>query len=197
MKTHTVLYSRKNNENSNTPSYPIGEWANGKCVRNGQVTEIDLEEMSTHCLYHDDNQLVECKTYSLCDVYLPDWLSVDEWISNSSQWKWAWTFGAKPNEWPEAWQRALAYDIQGSIGRLSCSKLLNTKNFKSEFRQSLRDQLIKWIETPRDKREHASPFSPKQWESLADRYTVLEAKRLDQSCYYNRHYAGAGPFMER
>ncbi len=195
MKTHTVLYSRKNNENSTTPPYPVGEWVDGKCVRKGQVTEIDLEATSTHCLYSDDDRLVECKTYSLCSVMLPDWLSVDEWIDNTVAWKWAWSIGAKPNEWPERWQRALAYEISGTVERLGCAKLLNTKNFRSTFRQSLRDQLVKWIETPVDEREYRSPFSPAQWESVCDRHTAIEARRLDQRCYSNREYAGAGPWM--
>ena len=195
MKTYAVLYSIKNNENSTTPPDPIGEWLDGKCVRRGKATEIDLKATSMHCVSYDNDMLVECNTYSLRQVTLPDWLSLDEWLDNTVRWKWAWAFGAKPDAWPERWQRVFAYDLKGSAEKLVCAKLLNTKKFRSEFRKSLRDQLIQWIES--DDRAHTSPFSGRQFDMLIQRRDLFEAKRLDENCYRNRNYTGAGQYLAR
>lgn len=43
-------------------------------------------------------------------------------------------------------------------------KLLKTKNFRSEFRKSLAEQVRKWIEDPQP--THMKPLSPRQWMHL-------------------------------
>ena len=44
--------------------------------------------------------------------------------------------------------------------------LLETRNFRNEFRQKLRDQIVQWLDTPREERKFQSPLSPKQWECV-------------------------------
>jgi hypothetical protein len=46
----------------------------------------------------------------------------------------------------------------------ACSSLLITKQFRSEFRRSLRDQLVRWIDE--DSPRYPSPFSSKQIDCL-------------------------------
>ncbi|MFM8399775.1 MAG: hypothetical protein ACKOAH_18270, partial [Pirellula sp.] len=46
----------------------------------------------------------------------------------------------------------------------ACTLLLKTQQFRSEFRRSLRDQLVRWIRD--EKPRYPSPFSPRQIDCL-------------------------------
>jgi hypothetical protein len=169
-----VLFSRKNNENATTALYPVGAYTPGA---------VDLDAESTHCVSFDNNMLVSCKTYEVRTVQLPEWLSPDEWASSVTKWKYAWGRGVQ-QAWPEAWQRGLL----GFSGpqQVACAKLLKTKKFRSAFRESLRDQLVAWLETPSEERKYGSPFSWKQWDCLVTSYDARKAKSTDSWLYSNR-----------
>ena len=173
LTTHKILFKQLG-ENATSPRDPVG-------VYSGQV---DLEEMTTCCASYDDNRLVPKKLYSVGEVTLPEWLSPEEWLRNTSCWKRLWGLGADPS-WPEAHQRALVH--LGSTGhRLAAIKLLRTKKFRSSFRESLRDRLVEWLDTPADERRYDSPFSYRQWGCLVNRYVAIEAKRLDAGLYSSK-----------
>lgn len=172
--TRTVLFSRKNNENITTRLDPVGEYVPGT---------VDLEATGTFCRAPDDDGPVTGKLYSVEDVDLPEWLSANEWARNFVRWKFLWGHGADL-EWPEAWQRGLLH--LNSAEKTGCIKLLRTKKFRSEFRKSLYEQLVAWLETPADERKYSSPFSPKQWGTLINRWTALESKRVAESLYWKR-----------
>ena len=151
MKTHTILYQHLG-ELSYTEKQPVS-------VYTGQV---DLSE-EKNCLYsNDDWRLTPVKKYAVKDVELPDWMSPEEWLYNCNYLKWhrLWSFrGTK--ELPETWQRKLL-QIDGKQ-LTACAKLL-TASLRSPFRQSLREQLVGWLN--KEENEYPSPFSWRQWESL-------------------------------
>jgi hypothetical protein len=177
MTTHKVLF-QKFGENSGTAPDPVRPYVEG-CV--------DLTKKTTCCLSFDDDRPVEVNLYEVHDVTIPSWMTVEEWISDSIQWKYTWGAGVDPT-WPEAWQRGL-HRFGTVEARLAAVKLLKTKKFRSDFRKSLHDQLVAWLETPADQRQHRSPFSGRQWEVLLDTYTHREAKRLEENLYRSNRYA--------
>ena len=167
---HPVLYSRKFNENASTKMDPIAPF-------DAALHTNLLSAASTHCVSSDNDMLISCKTYEVRDVELPDWLSPQEWVGNSI--RWAYVFAYADKAWPEAWVRAIGR-IEGAAERYACAKLLGTRTFRSAFRASLRGQLEKWIA---GNGEYATPFSYKQWSALLDRYTRLDAERIEAATY--------------
>lgn len=171
LTTRKVLFE-KLGEVVDTPPDPVGEWT-------GQV---DLETTKGFILSHDDWRPVEGYRYSVREVELPDWLGTAEWVRDSVAWKWFWGLGGDKS-WPENWQRKLALGGFSEGQRLAMVKLLNTKKFRSGFRESLRNRLESWLNA---EGQHTNPFSRRQWECLLDRYTVREAKQRGEGLYRNR-----------
>ncbi len=176
MKTYSILFEHRG-ENSDTARDPVRVY--------DPQAGIDLDEERTCCLNWDDDQRVSVKRYAVHTVTLPDWLSPQEWIVNSISWKWAWGFGCWP-DWPEAWQRFIAYDLKGHPDkRLAAVRLLKSRP-RRPFRQSLREQLVAWLEAPVESRAYDSPFSSKQRHALLNPHLAREADRLDQQIYWYR-----------
>jgi len=179
MKEWPILFERLG-ENSDTPPDPVDVWR-------GQV---DLDEEGTYCLSYDDNRPVRVKRYEVRLVTLPDWLDPKEWIRDSVTWKWVWGSGAEA-EWPEAWQRGLAN--MGEVARYACIQLLKTYKagrFRSDFRRSLAEHLVEWLETPVTERKHGSPFSRRQWECLYNAHVRRRANQVSSQLYWDRHPVG-------
>jgi hypothetical protein len=117
-------------------------------------------------------------------IELPDWLSTEEYCTSYVKWKHFWGMGADP-EWPEKWQRLLARN--GSpADRLACIQLLKTKKFRSQFRNGLHDQLVNWLNEER----YPSPFSPKQWNKLVNKYVGRRAAQLEADLRRDKSYYG-------
>lgn len=70
------------------------------------------------------------------------------------------------------------------------AKLLKTKKFRSEFRLSLRDQLVAWLELAPADRKYDSPFSPRQWGCLITSFLARKADAMDRSLYQDRSPRG-------
>ena len=169
MKTVKLL-AEHFGEISYTKHRPIAVWK-------GQV---DLNETKIALLSHDDWHRVEVPRYKIIEVELPDWLDPEEYIRDQISWEWLWRLGT-PKEWPKSWQRGLL-KLETSAQKLACIQLLKTKKFRSTFRESLRDQLVAWLEGDS---EYPSPFSPRQWEALLNSHIRLEAKRRDAAIYWS------------
>jgi hypothetical protein len=85
-------------------------------------------------------------------------------------------------EWPRQWfDRIVA---MGEAAKFATIGLLNVKNFRSEFRRSLRDQLEAWLNDPSPR--YNSPFSERQWGSLINAHVAMDAKRRASSIYWSR-----------
>jgi hypothetical protein len=171
MTKHQILFSRKNNENATTALDPVAPWA-------GQV---DLNETGTFCASSDWDMLVTEKLYAVREVELPEWMSADEWCRNYITWKYVWASGVELT-WSEAWQRGLAR--LSFADRYAACKLLRTKKFRSEFRKSLRDQIVAWLEAAPEARNYASPLSDRQWAAIAAPH--YETKRAEECAYRAR-----------
>lgn len=170
--THKIL-TEHHGEVSYTSKTPIAVWE-------GQV---DLTVQKTCIWSNSDWRHVYVDRYAVVEIELPDWLPPGEWIARQTAWKYTWGMGV-PKDWPESWQRALLE--MGSAETLACIKLLKPKKLRSEFRKSLKAQLLAWIETPADERKYNTPFSPKQWGSLLNTYVRREAKDISTYLYRSR-----------
>lgn len=169
MITHNIVFAHTG-ENAPTPRDP-------HCLL--EDFSGNLHAAATRCMSWDNNMQVEIDLYEVREVALPEWLSPREWLEDHIKWGYAWNRGVDPN-WSESWQRGLLKLSPGL--QVACCKLLKTKNFRSRFRQSLRDQLVQWLENPAPK--YARPFSDRQEWSLVQFRDVTEAKRADESCYH-------------
>lgn len=184
MVKHQILFVHEgiNSGTAKTPRYVVtAVEGNTATLANGQT--VDLTEQKTCCLYHDDDRPVNVDYYAVGEVELPEWLSAEEWLRDTTKWKYVWGFDV-PKTWPEAWQRGVAGF--GQADKLACVKLLNTKSFRSDFRRSLRDRLVEWLETPAGERRYDSPFSDRQWDCLVNRYVKREAEQISSALYRAR-----------
>jgi hypothetical protein len=187
MKTHRVLYQQLG-ENATTSRDPvavvIAQDGNEVTARSGnREFTVDLTATCTVCVSYDNNMLVSKDKYSVGEVELPDWLSPDEWLRNTTRWKYTWGFGAD-RSWPESWQRFVAGC--GEAQKYSVIKLLKTKKFRSKFRASLREQLERWLDTAPEDRQYDSPFSYRQWDCLISPYDKRNARGIASSLYHSR-----------
>lgn len=172
--TTTAVLFESRGELASTPYSPVAEWT-------GQV---DLDETVTRLVNSDFWMPVEVKRYKVLDVTLPDWLSVAEYLRDEIGWNYAWrAYGVDPG-WSEAWQRGLKSmrTHYGEAGIYAATKLLST-NLRSEFRKSLRDHLVKWLDTPADERAYDSPFSKRQWSALVNEWVAKEARSRSEAVY--------------
>jgi hypothetical protein len=182
MKTYTVLYTRKFNENADTALMSEREFNPG--------TDFELLSLeSSFCRNWDDDMLVKAKVYETRQVNLPDWMSLDEWLKTNIAWSFLWIqIGSEmANTLPESWQRTFLMWNDSKV--LSCVKLLNTKTFRSELRRSLCEQLKTWLDTPKELRKFESPFSSRQWEVICDERVARDAKRTSQNLYNSLKYS--------
>lgn len=92
--------------------------------------------------------------------------------------------GAYP-DWPGHWQRWLLTLKGHQSRRLAVIQLLRGEP-KTELRRSLKRQLIEWLHTPPEGRRFETPFSPKQWGALTNRFVVRRAKHIDKDLYWCR-----------
>jgi hypothetical protein len=168
---HQILFTRKHNENATTAMDAYAPWS-------GQV---DLNETGTFCASFDWDMLVTAKLYEVRDVELPSWLPAAEWCNATIDWKYTWGAGVD-RAWSEAWQRGLK--SLSFADRYAACKLLNTKKFRSEFRKSLRDQIVAWLETPAADRRYGNPLSPRQWAAISG--PAYETKRAQEQIYRDR-----------
>ena len=172
-------------ENSTTIHDPVAVLAswdeNAKTATTKGGKTVDLNETVGCCLSSDDNRLVSKARYSVRRIELPEWMSPEEWLANSTQWKWFKGMGGN-EELPALWCRRLMRF--GEKQKLACIKLLNTKNFRSDFRRSLRERLESWLSE--EEHDYDSPFSHRQWGCLINGYLAREADQISNQLYWSR-----------
>jgi hypothetical protein len=179
-KTHKILYEH-HGENSDTAKTAVAVYKKGM-ERGGKP--VDLDEMKTCCLYWGDDRLVSVKRYDIHTVTLPAWLRPEVWLRNQIELKWLWAIF--PMDIPERWTWALT--AQSTEMKMLCAALLNTKEFRSDFRQAMRDQLVTWLDTHPDKRQYPTPFSRRQADCLETPGLRRKAKQLGESLYRSNRY---------
>ncbi len=99
---------------------------------------------------------------TLVTVELPVWLSGDEYLASAQRWNSLWAEDGAAG-WPESWQRAMLSPTirhKGAVCALLCDA-----SPKTDFEQSLRSQVISWID---GSRKYDFPLSYRQGESLTE-----------------------------
>jgi len=115
--------------------------------------------------------------YEVMEIELPEWLTTETYCAQYERWGTLWACGADP-EWPESWQRLLSILNNDHAARVACIDLLKVKKFRSEFRRSLKDRLVTWLEDPEER--YPSPFTPKQWNKILLKWVVWKADRIQR-----------------
>ncbi len=164
MKTHQILFKHFG-ELTYTPKSPIRPY------REGDPADLSAQ---AQCIFSsDDFRPAHTNLYEVRPVELPDWMEPDAWILDHMAWDRAWNQGV-PRTWPAHWQVYLALHCD-KLERWALLSLLTVKNFRSDFRRSLKDQVVKWLDTPPEERQYSTPLSYKQWRALT-RYAPREAR---------------------
>jgi hypothetical protein len=156
MKTVSIL-CRHYGELTYTAKSPVREWTS--------ADPVDLTEQKPCIFSPDDFRNVMVNKWEVRPVEVPDWMTGDEYAQHHIQWDGLWTVkGAK--DMPQEWQVYLALYVDNPTERLALAKLLAVQNFRSDFRRSLRDQVVTYIETAPDQRKYSRPLSWKQMSAL-------------------------------
>lgn len=158
-----------------TSKYPIREF-------NPEIDEKLLTEKTTALFSSDMWEPVPVNRYEVQEHILPDWCEIDYYIHNIVYFKWYFGFGGK-YEWSEQWYKRLT-SIEEYM-RYACIKLLNT-NCKSPFKQSLKKQLIQWLDAENTPYLYPTPFSPLQKSYVLDKWTLQEARSKSEALYWSR-----------
>jgi len=134
--------------------------------------EYDKEAMADTILSNSDWRPHPKKLYAVETFEIPEWMNPKEF--SQLEWEYYVKIGGTEELGREVYFKITS--IKNGVLRLAAMKLLKTKKFRSEFRKSLKEQLVQWIENEHPK--YDNPFSDKQKYKLCDSYTALEAKRL-------------------
>ena len=178
LTTRSVLYVRNDGDSLTNPMIPLGPW----------VGQVDLSTMGNYSSPESKKTLVQAPKYEVHEIELPEWLPTERYCGDYIRWSRLWGYGADP-EWPESWQRLLVLINGDPQAKIACIDLLNTKKFRSEFRSSLRDRLVTWLEDPEAR--FPSPFTPKQWDKLIVKYVTWKANRILRELTLKGDYFGA------
>lgn len=176
MQTVSVLF-KHTGCNSDTAYEPV-------CIFNEMIHGHLLERKRECCLNYDNDMMVSIHEYRVLDCRT--WSDVeDPMIFARLRWyiKEAEAAGLNPDTIrPEVLQKLMSLaDWQ----RWGCYKLLKTKNFRSEFRAKMREQLDSWL---RGESNYESPFSPKQWMCLGIGQETHTIQRVQDNLYRSNRY---------
>lgn len=185
---HVVLFV-ENGENWGTIAPLCEVEVDGDTARDTVTGEVyDLNETCWRCVSYDNDMQVEIKKYLVRNVNLPAFLTVKEWAYNDTTWKYAWGMGVEAH-WPEAWQRGLVK--LGPEFAYNVAPLLKTHysgTFRSSFRKSLAEAVVKWLETAPEDRKYDRPLSSRQFDAIAR--PGYEYDRASAGLYRNRRIFG-------
>lgn len=106
---------------------------------------------------------------------LPTWLNEELYKARNGKYIIIWSLGF-PTDIPCG--RILQYSSEQIY---ILSDLLNTNNFKSSYRKSLRNQLDNWLDD--EESSFTTPFSEKQWSTLSNPYTKRNTLRVVQTLH--------------
>ena len=97
----------------------------------------------------------------VCLLNIPVWMSIEWYNLNQTKMTYAYHYGLSPNNYESKWFiKLFEMDL---VKIYSVAELLKVKNFRSNFRSSLRMQLEDWLD---GESNYKSPFSQKQWDAL-------------------------------
>lgn len=115
----------------------------------------------------------------VCEIVVPKWLSVWDFLQNFAEWRLAWAMGMD-KEWPESWQRFIAFKTKGDV-RVAVIRLLSTSQCRSAMVNSARQQVIEWLSAEPHLRRYVFPLSREQMSYLVYATDRSVARRLCKS----------------
>jgi len=134
--------------------------------------EYDKEAMKGCILSNDDWRPCSKPLYTILEVEIPEFMEPAEF--NPITWKYYVRCGGSEELGRRVYERLTS--LENGALRLACLQLLNTKSFKSSYRESLKNQLQTWVSD--DEPKYKEPFSSKQYMSIVNPYVIKEAKRI-------------------
>lgn len=140
-----------------------------------------LSEKVWRCANADFDMPVEINLYQVIDVTLPDWMSVSYYLQERIALRYFQGFGGDL-AWGRVWFQRLSRLPE--CLQYCCIRLLLVKNFRSEFRKSLRNQLEGWLNA--EKVEHPLPFSSRQLSFFVTDRDTRTARSAASSIYFAR-----------
>lgn len=108
----------------------------------------------------DDFRPVQRRRWQVRDVDLPSWMSVEEYIRDYAR------ISTRMYYIRDVGESAGRYMLELSGPSLRAFHQLMTANLRSEFKKSLKEQVITWLEKDPVDREYPSPLSDKQWQAI-------------------------------
>lgn len=151
------------------------------CFLESFPADKDINEKCERFVSWDCNIYTSVDLYRIQNIKIPYWMTEQEFLTDFIKYKFA---------------IGLAPEFTASLEREQWNKFKNlseqyqyfineyfTGSTKNEFKQSLRRQIIDWLNSPYD-HKRPTPLSPKQFE-IATRYINLRtAKNISTSIYY-------------
>ncbi len=134
--------------------------------------DYDKTKMADTIRSNDDWRPEPKLMYAIEEIEIPEWMSPDDFSEHN--WTWYKRIGGTEELGKSVYDKIIG--IKNGTLRLACMKLLNTKKFRSSFRESLKNQLVAWIQDINPK--FKEPFSIKQQHSLCNEYTYQEARQI-------------------
>ena len=124
----------------------------------------DLSQEVLRCVSYDNDMKIKIPKYEVKEIWLPEWLAVDEYCQNYINWKFLWAYHKKSAQMSETAQRALI-EISGEMKYWLVQ--LVASDTRSPFRTNLKEQVLVWCakkmnnDTP-----YAQPLSGKQMDCI-------------------------------
>lgn len=111
--------------------------------------------------------------YAIEEIEIPEWMTPEEFVYNTHNWKWYKKIGGNEDLGRKAFFKITT--INNGVLRLALVKLLKQKSFRSDFRQSLRLQLEKWLGNDNS---YQYPFTDNQMKYVINDFLRIEAKQI-------------------
>lgn len=142
--------------------------------------DLNAGHMTTRFYAYDDDRTYETfvKTYKLVEVEVPAMLNMEFVRENISLMIGTYMQDIFANVPVEILNQFVGTGVYGSSLE-NCLKLL-TSNLRSEFRISLRNQLLNWLNDG----NMQSPFSAKQWDCLENNANYGNKYRQNRYSFY-------------
>ena len=153
MKKVKIIFSRQYNENITTDLRPY-------CLLEDFKENINKTDI--YCASWDDNRLVEGKIFEIRELVLPDWMDEETYLKEYIRCNSIIIQAEEIENMNQKWFHRIV-ELNESIREIIFT-LLRTKKFRSAFRESLKNQLVEWLNN--DNPEYSLPFSDKQLNCL-------------------------------
>lgn len=177
LKTVTIVLIR-NGQNAGTLA--------PHCTKE-ETHKYDLSETAQYCISYDNDMIIDQDKYELRDISIPVWMDAKEYVQDYITWKYVWAMDKTVPYMPESHQRFLT-EYQTSMA-YSLSQIIKVKKPRSKFKISILEQVLNYIETPKEERKYNFPLSDRQYQYI--RKPNWEWESISNSVYYSRTFGVA------